>query len=306
MPAPSTPIIGRFAPSPSGPLHQGSLVAAIGSYLSAKAQGGQWLLRMEDIDHHRCRPAAVGQIQRQLAALALEWDGEILFQSQRRERYREVLNELRDRGLAYACGCTRQSLLATAGQCPCLHHPPAQARSFRLAIPKDCLTDWQDRYQGVQKPTYPHLAPVLQRADGPYAYLLANVVDDADQGISEVIRGADLLDLTPIQQFLQGQLHYPRPHYGHLPVVLGPDGKKLSKSRGDHDQSNPSWAWERTLALLGWEIPRELVGSPPMLWRDWALQRCLQGQKMLARSFGSPPHEPIPYPDCKQSQELHP
>jgi glutamyl-Q tRNA(Asp) synthetase len=262
-------VTGRFAPSPSGPLHEGSVLAAIGSYLSAKGEGGRWLLRIDDIDVQRCHPADAEQIQEQLIMLGLHWDGAIRYQSACRTDYDAAFAKLRAARLAYPCGCSRQSLLQSP--CRCREQAPKRARAWRLDLRTAQADAWQDRYLGVQEGRFPERDPVLLRADGPYAYVFACVVDDRAQGVTEVIRGADLVSVTPVQRFLQGCLGYPQPKYGHLPLVLGRDGKKLSKSAGA-EAFDPRRAWEQSLQRLGFPAPEWLRGAPPDEWRGWALE----------------------------------
>ncbi len=263
-------ITGRFAPSPSGALHAGSALAAIGSYLSAKSQGGRWLLRIDDIDTGRCRHGAHDQILRQLESLGLEWDGPIRYQSAHGDQYAAALATLQQRGLAYPCACTRQDL--TQRPCRCREQPPQSARAWRLDIRKLPQTPWTDRYLGIHAVANPEVPPVLLRADGPIAYLLACVVDDAEQGVSEVIRGADLTEITPLQQYLQQELGLATPDYGHLPLLCSTDGKKLSKS-ADAGAFDPAAAWEQSLQVLGWKTPASLRGASSVEWREWALTR---------------------------------
>lgn len=240
--------IGRFAPSPSGPLHAGSLVAALASWLDARAHGGQWLVRIEDVDGPRTAPGAADIILRQLAALGLTPDEPPVFQSQRSSLYQSALDRLVQQGRAYRCGCTRREidaelaalgLPAVAGQeRPYLGacrrglygKPP---RAWRLRV-EDAAIEWHDRRLGAQLQNVAQAVGdfVLQRADGPWAYQLAVVVDDAAQGVTHVVRGQDLVDNTARQIHLQRLLGLPTPAYLHTPLVLGSDGRKLSKSNG--------------------------------------------------------------------------
>ncbi|WP_110669285.1 tRNA glutamyl-Q(34) synthetase GluQRS [Salinicola halophilus] len=226
--------IGRFAPTPSGPLHLGSLVAALGSWLDARAAGGRWLLRIEDIDPPRCQPGAIDTICRQLEAFGLTWDGDIRYQHDRDAAYQAALDRLAAIGMAYPCGCSRREWQAHAhypGWCRTGSLYPDRPQAWRLRT--DCgdrPVVWQDRRLGEQR--FDPSAQgdvVLKRKDGLWAYQLAVVVDDADQGITNVVRGADLLDNTPWQRQLQAALGYSQPRYLHLPLVIGDDGQKLSK-----------------------------------------------------------------------------
>ena len=195
---------GRFAPSPTGPLHFGSLVTAVASYFDARSKGGKWLVRMEDLDTPRVVPGADADILRTLERFGLEWDGPVLYQSTRIDAYREALEQLRRDGHAYPCSCTR----TTVEPCTCTSGPRWRVRST--------LGDRGENF-------------TVLRADGIFAYQLAVVVDDAYQGITDVVRGADLLDSTPRQIHLQKLLGLPSPTYRHVPVVVNEKGEKLSK-----------------------------------------------------------------------------
>lgn len=256
----SAAYIGRFAPSPTGPLHAGSLVAALASWLDARAHGGRWLVRIEDVDRPRCVAGAAEVILGQLDACGLRPDDAPLWQSTRDDAYDRALAHLSGAGWTYPCGCTRKDIadaLERAG-CPrtrnaelvypgtCrdgLHGRPARAtRVLTLPAlpdagsPRDAplVIDWHDRRLGAQHQDVSAEVGdfVLQRADGLWAYQLAVVVDDADQGITDVVRGADLADNTPRQIHLQRLLGLPTPRYLHTPLVLGTDGEKLSKQNG--------------------------------------------------------------------------
>ena len=225
----SATYVGRFAPSPSGPLHAGSLVAALGSWLDARAYGGRWLLRIEDVDSPRMQRGAEGAIVRQLASLGLAHDGEVWRQSSRGNAYRQALDRLAERGLAYPCGCTRRDIdtrLAALGRTPprgeervypgtCrdgLHGKTARAWRLRVGEPDaPVVVHWLDRRLGAQKQDVTRDVGdvVLRRADGPWAYQLAVVVDDAAQGVTDVVRGEDLADNTPRQILLQRDLGLP-------------------------------------------------------------------------------------------------
>jgi glutamyl-Q tRNA(Asp) synthetase len=277
-------VTGRFAPSPSGPLHAGSLIAAIGSYLSARSQGGRWLLRLEDVDEGRVRPGAADIILRQLEALALDWDGPVQTQSSRKAVYQEALAALQAQSMVYPCACTRQEIRGFGERYPGICRsglaPGRQTRSWRLRVP-DILPPWEDRFHGRQQPPAPQGDPILLRADGYFAYILACVVDDGAQGVSEVIRGSDLLALTDTQRYLQSALDLPHPQYGHLPLLCNADGRKLSKSADSPAWTgDPSQAWEETLRLLGWTTPAGLQGASAVEWRDWARTRMAEGRPL--------------------------
>lgn len=238
MVADARPHVGRFAPSPTGPLHKGSLVAALASWLDARAAGGRWLLRIEDVDEPRCSPVAADTIMRQLDALGLHWDGEVVWQSRRGALYRAALDALIARGAAYGCACTRRDLesqpLASDGSRrypgTCRDRAGVTPRAWRLRVPPGELA-FDDRMLGRIAVDVAADAGdfVLWRADGYCAYQLAVVVDDADQGVTHVVRGADLLTSTPRQILVQRALGLPQPDYAHVPLVLDAQGEKLSK-----------------------------------------------------------------------------
>jgi glutamyl-Q tRNA(Asp) synthetase len=227
------PYIGRFAPSPSGPLHFGSLVSALASYLDAKAHHGKWLVRMEDIDPPREMAGAADRILHQLEQHGLYWDDQILYQSQRHEAYQSTLDTLTANNHCYPCQCSRQQLQRRGGKhnYPCRPTNLTLPSALRLSVPDHCIITFQDIFQGPQQQNLKQDVGdmVLYRKDGLFAYQLAVVVDDAFQQISHVIRGCDLLDSTPRQVYLQQRLGLPTPEYGHIPVATTPDGNKLSK-----------------------------------------------------------------------------
>ncbi len=237
--APSSSYRGRFAPTPSGPLHFGSLVAALGSCLEARVRDGAWLVRMEDVDPPRVAAGAADDILRTLEAFGFEWDGPVLYQSRRAEAYREALERLNRLGLVYPCTCSRKQLSEHArrgvdgpvypGTCRA-RHPGRDEAALRLRVPVRRIV-FQDGLQGrIACDVAEECGDfVLRRADGVYSYQLAVVVDDAEQGITHVVRGADLLASTPRQIVLQGYLERPTPQYLHLPVALDERGDKLSK-----------------------------------------------------------------------------
>jgi len=239
---------GRFAPSPTGPLHQGSLVAAVASYLEARAAGGRWLVRMEDLDTPRCIPGAADLILRALDVYGLHWDGPVLYQSSRLPAYQDALQQLIVRDAAYPCGCSRKEIGDVyPGTCRNGLPPGKSARSWRIRGTPD-VDDF-----------------VLKRADGIFAYQLAVVVDDAFQDITHVVRGADLEDSTPRQLHLQSLLGLTHPAYRHVPVVTNENGEKLSKQtlapalRLDRPQP----ALLEALRFLGHEMDDSLSAAPP-------------------------------------------
>jgi glutamyl-Q tRNA(Asp) synthetase len=255
---------GRFAPSPTGPLHFGSLVAAVASWLDARAARGRWLLRIEDLDAPRAQVGAADEILRVLERLGLTWDGPVLYQSLRRSRYEAALHMLQTS--TYWCGCTRREIAdSSLGLAPdgaqiypgiCRHGLPAgkPARTLRLRTGGGAI-GFEDRVQGPQRQDVEREVGdfVLYRADGQFAYQLAVVVDDAEQGITDVVRGADLLDSTARQVLLQRLLGYPAVRYMHVPVVLDRFGEKLSKQTGAApvDPSAREHWISRVLAFLG-------------------------------------------------------
>ena len=276
MTAPS--YIGRFAPTPSGHLHFGSLVAALASYLDARAAGGRWLLRMEDLDPPREMPGAQAAILDALERYGFEWDGELVRQSERHEAYAEVLNRLFSMGLAYACTCSRKQLEAYHGIYPGLCRNAGHSMenaAIRIRVP-ELEYRFEDQVQGAFSQ---HLGRevgdfVIRRRDGLYAYQLAVVLDDAAQGVTDIVRGADLLDSTPRQLYLQELLGLSQPRYLHVPLIIQPDGHKLGKSYRSPplpaDQATPLLI--RALRALGQQLPDAAsYGQPAELLR-WASQ----------------------------------
>lgn len=225
--------IGRFAPSPSGELHFGSLIAALGSYLQARANQGQWLVRIEDIDPPREVPGAAETILRQLDHYGLRWDGEVLWQSQRHEAYREALAWLRKQDLSYYCTCSRSRIQQIGGfydgHCRTLNHGPENA-AMRL-LQQHPVLSFKDRLRGelIADDKLAREDFIIHRRDGLFAYNLAVVVDDNDQGVTEIVRGADLIEPTVRQISLYHQLGFRVPDYVHLPLALNEQGNKLSK-----------------------------------------------------------------------------
>lgn len=247
---------GRFAPSPTGPLHLGSLLAALGSWLLARKAGGEWLLRIEDIDPPREVPGAAQLQIETLHAFGLHADGEILYQSRRHEAYAEALQRLLKDSHAFACRCSRRDLEASDGRHlgPCANDDPLRPTSIRLRVPAQPIA-FVDRLQGTQAQNLRTEVGdvVLRRSDGFWAYQLAVVVDDAAQGITDVVRGADLLDSTPRQIWLQRCLGVATPGYLHLPLLRDVHGRKLSKSLAalPVDPDHPLPALNGVWRLLG-------------------------------------------------------
>lgn len=287
------PVIGRFAPSPTGPLHFGSLVAAVGSYCLARREGGMWLLRMEDLDPPRVIPGAADEILAALEALGLYWDGEIVWQSQRSEAYLAAVELLRDKGLVFDCACTRKEIILSAphpgedgpiypGTCRTGLPAGRKPRALRIEVPQEQVHFCDGVFGPVQQVLADAVGDfVLRRADGLFAYQLAVVVDDAAAGINQVVRGADLLSSTPRQIFLHACLGTPVPEYIHLPMVLGSNGKKISKRHGSvalDYELNASDLIVQALLLLGQTVPEELHGAPPVELLPWAVQNFEPGK----------------------------
>ena len=249
-------VIGRFAPSPTGPLHFGSVVAAVASYMQAKKQAGKWLVRMDDIDTPRNQDGADTSILKSLELLGLHWDGEVLFQNHRQRAYSEALDILSEKKLVYRCTCTRKQLQGKAYPGTCRHqtHETDQQHALRM-ITNQSATGFNDEIQGhFQQILETEIGDfIVHRADGLVAYHIATVVDDAWQGITEIVRGADLLDSTPRQIYLQQTLNYPTPSYAHLPVAIDEHGHKLSKQQHADpvDDTQPLLTLLSALEFLG-------------------------------------------------------
>lgn len=292
---------GRFAPSPTGPLHFGSLVAAVGSFLEARQNKGEWLLRIEDLDRPRCQAGAADDIPRTLDKFGFEWDGEIIWQSRRSNVYADTLERLQSSGRVFPCACTRREMadstfapdgaLVYPGTCRGGLPPGKKARAERLRVDAACIV-FDD---AVQRPVTQSLAEevgdfVLKRADGIFAYQLAVVVDDREQGITQVVRGADLLDSTPRQILLQRLLGWPTPTYAHLPVVIDASGEKLSKQTraAPLDPSQPVPTLHAVLEFLGQAPPAELAeASLPEFW-CWAIANWKLASVPRSRAMPAP------------------
>ena len=275
---------GRFAPSPTGPLHFGSLIAAVASYLDAKAHDGRWLLRIEDLDTPRTLAGASDAILNCLEAFGFEWDEAIVYQSQRTELYEKYLNTLKSGDLVYPCSCSRKEIADSAIQGidgviypgTCRHGPAKekQAKAWRVRTYPETIA-FEDSVQGhIEQNMAQDIGDfVLKRADGLFAYQLAVIVDDAEQRITHVVRGADLLDSTPRQIYLQQLLELPTPQYLHVPVATNAAGEKLSKQTlakaiDPYQASKQLWC---TLDFLGQNPPKDLLSnSLGDLW-SWAI-----------------------------------
>lgn len=272
---PDPSYVGRFAPSPTGPLHFGSFVAALASWLDARAAGGRWLLRMEDLDRPRVRSDSAGRILAQLEAAGLHWDGEVAWQSQRLELYRQALGRLASMDATYWCACTRKEIADSAinpdgagvyaGTCRAGFARGKDPRAIRLRTGPDPIAFF-DRVQGpisqyVERDVGDF---VVFRADGTFAYQLAVVVDDADQGVTDVVRGADLIDSTPRQIHLQRLLGLPTPRYLHVPVAVTAAGEKLSKQKDAAEGSSRDL--RAALAFLGHPSPADVADGELLQW----------------------------------------
>ncbi len=278
------PYIGRFAPSPTGPLHFGSLVAALGSYLQARAHQGRWLLRIEDIDPPREAPGATSAILKTLEAHGFEWDGPITYQSQRHALYENALSQLRDKNRLYSCNCSRKMIAKTnpggkpqryPGTCRNRNLFHTQTMALRLRT-EDLSLSFHDPVQGViNHNIYQEDGDfILFRRDGFYAYVLAVSIDDMQQGITEVVRGSDLLNTTARQIYLIQQLGGTAPGYAHLPVARNAAGEKLSKQTGATPLplTQPVRQLCQALSFLGHSPPPELNDASLDEFWNWAIQ----------------------------------
>jgi len=297
----AAPYVGRFAPSPTGRLHIGSLLAALGSALDARAHAGRWLLRMEDLDTPRIVPGAADEILRTLDALGFEWDGPVVYQHERMDLYRDALARLDAGGRLFECSCSRAARRGGPGEpgypgtCRAGPRRPGPT-AIRLRIDEHAVECFDDRVQGHCVVGMRELGDVIvRRRDGIVAYQLAVVVDDGDQAVTDVVRGADLLESTPWQLALQRELGLPRPRHAHLPVVTEPDGRKLAKARrstpvgaAPHEAS----ALLEALVLLGQEPPEELrLASTSEIWAwahaHWSLEP-LSGRREIRLGAATP------------------
>ena len=283
------PVCGRFAPSPSGRMHLGNLWSALLAWLAARSQGGRMVLRLEDLDPDRCTQERCDQVMWDLEWLGLDWDGEPVYQSRRTDAYRAAFARLEEAGLLYPCYCTRAERLAASaphrsdgipvydGRCRRL--PPeelarlAQSRrpAWRVRVPEEARS-FHDLLQGdvSQNLSLDCGDFILRRSDGVYAYQLAVVVDDGAMGVTQVVRGSDLLDSAPRQLWLQEQLDLPHPEYGHVPLLLAPDGRRLAKRDRDQELGTLQSRWSARelvgrLALLAGLIPEYAPVSPAEL-----------------------------------------
>ena len=276
---------GRFAPSPTGPLHFGSLVAAVGSFLQARSQNGQWLLRIEDLDPPREEPEATDSILHTLEHFGFEWDGAVIYQSQRMEAYISALEQLQQQGSLYPCSCSRKEIAAASLSG---HYGPVYSglcrsgpTNNRLPLALRVLThDKPIHFTDLIRGTFEQYIEseigdfIVRRADSLFAYQLAVVVDDAEQQITEVVRGSDLLDNTPRQIHLQQLLGVTTPRYAHLPIALNKEGQKLSKQRGAESvhRQHPQHLLVKALSFLGQKPPVDLVEAELEAIWTWAIK----------------------------------
>ena len=292
-------VVGRFAPSPTGALHTGSLVAAVGSYLMAKQAGGSWLLRLDDLDAQRQVPGMADDIMRTLESFGLLWDGEVARQSRHLEEYQRVFELLQQAGEVYPCGCSRKEISRSASaphlEDDCIPYPgtcrkgmdgevkggvkgASVIRSWRVRVPEEevCFDDLR-KGRFCQKLPAVSGDFVIRRGDGEFAYQLAVVVDDFLTGVNQVVRGDDLLVSTPRQIYLQRLLGYPQPDYCHLPLVAGPAGSKLSKRDHllSHQLGNVAGREQAlllaVLRFLGLTPPTELAAYSCSALLEWGV-----------------------------------
>jgi glutamyl-Q tRNA(Asp) synthetase len=289
-PTTNLPYCGRFAPSPSGALHFGSLLAALASYLDARAAGGRWLVRIEDLDTPRVQSGAAGDILRTLKLYGLAWDGDVVVQSARLDRYESALEQLSR--CTYGCACTRREIEDSAerpgapptgaqgerrypGTCRNGVAAGRVARALRVRV-TDEIIGFDDRVQGrIEQNLGREIGDfVVRRADGLFAYQLAVVVDDAEQGVTHVVRGADLIASTPRQIHLQQTLGFPTPRYAHVPVAVTPDGEKLSKQTGARAVASeyPPQVLVKALRFLGLQASAELARESTDTVIAWGVQ----------------------------------
>lgn len=298
------PYVGRFAPSPSGPLHFGSLVTAVGSFLDARAHGGEWRVRIDDLDPPRVVPGAADDILRTLEAFGFEWEGPVQFQSARTEAYRAAFEALAARGAVYGCACTRREIADSSvgrdgapvypGTCRRGLPPGRAPRAFRVDT-AGIRVGFEDRLQGPVRVDLAREAGdfIVLRADGLFAYQLAAAVDDAAPGITDVVRGADLLDSTPRQIHLQRLLGLTSPRYLHLPVVVNALGEKLSKQTlaPPLDAARAAPLLVEALIFLGQTPPPELACAP--VAEVWSWARTHWDLARVPRQRTAPSPEPV-------------
>ena len=295
----TVPYRGRFAPSPTGPLHFGSLLAATASYLEARAHHGEWLLRMEDIDEPRNVAGSDGAILRTLEAFGFKWHGEVLYQTQRKSAYAEILQQLQQQNLTYRCTCSRSELQANhtsniyPGRCADKQHAEECEHAVRLRIENRDI-EFNDAVMGVFAQNLQTDVGdfIIRRRDGLFAYQLAVVVDDEYQGITHVVRGADLLDSTPRQIYLQQCLQFNTPHYTHLPLAVNAREEKLSKQTYAQEIRPNSNALIAALNFLGQATPEELRYEPiSEIWKwaipNWHVEKISKNNQLPLEHYSS-------------------
>jgi glutamyl-Q tRNA(Asp) synthetase len=287
--------VGRFAPSPSGPLHFGSLIAALGSYFQAKSQQGTWLVRIEDLDPPREMPGAADTILRQLEAYGLQWDGKVMYQSLRHEAYQAQIEQWLSEDVAYYCRCTRKQIRDAGG------YYPGTCRTAAITDSEGCAVrikmahptyQFRDEKHGIIS-IPPALAEedfIIKRRDGLFAYNLAVVLDDIDQGITQVVRGADLIEPTGRQMSLYHQLNAEPVSYLHLPLAVDRQGNKLSKQNHATaiDLQHPQPTLIRAMEFLGFELTTEIKGANIEEIIHWGIQNWSREQLPLATELTSP------------------
>ena len=270
--------IGRFAPSPTGPLHFGSLLAGLASYLDAKSQDGIWLMRMEDLDPPREPPGTADFILNQLLELGLEWDGPVLYQSTRLDEYQRVMDQLQERELCFFCDCTRPRIRSLGsvydGHCQERGLKSSSETAVRLKVDNSAIS-FTDAVQGIYSQNLINEVGdfVIQRKDGLFAYQLAVVVDDAYQGITHIVRGYDLLDSTPRQIHIQRLMGYSTPNYAHIPIIVNEQGQKLSKQHFAEsiDTANAAAQIFSALQFLNQNPPQTLKRDSCKSILEWAI-----------------------------------
>jgi len=299
---------GRFAPSPTGPLHFGSVIAAVGSYLEARRQEGKWLVRMDDLDGPRTVPGAADSILEDLQRLGLDWDEEVCYQRTRTDRYREGLERLRWAGWTFPCGCSRKDYQRVyPGTCRYGLAPGKRARTRRMRVAETTI-DLHDAIQGECTQNLQESIGdfVIRRADGIFAYHLAVVIDDAEFGVTDIVRGADLLDSTPRQIHLQRCLNLPTPRYAHLPVAVNGVGQKLSKQTfAEPVADKPAVPLiVAALEFLAQAPPQELRrASLDELW-SWAIEHWDMHRVPRLRAIHWPNGKPAHYAASSSTKDI--
>lgn len=305
------PYCGRFAPTPSGPLHFGSMVAAIGSFCDARASEGSWHVRIDDIDTPRVVRGVADHILRTLEAFKLEWDGRPVYESRNRDAYHSALHVLREAGRVFACACSRREISDAGiaglegpvypGTCRDGPRPGRPVRSLRLRVEEGSTTSFTDELQGkISQELAAEVGDfVVYRSDGIFAYHLACVVGDAHQNITHVVRGADLIDSTPRQIYLQRLLNLPTPSYLHLPVATNSRGEKLSKQTRATpvDPASAGQTISTVLGFLGQQPPAELANWSASEAIEWAINNWRRENLLTAAAI----ELPLPYRSTEQT-----